>query len=143
MTPEYVLQHWALLTASIVGSAVALFVVWRAWLDSRRGRLAGALRRLRHRHSEARQQHQSVEKTAATLARLQARSDSVMPRRLQEVAEAVQDAEALLKIAADQVLIAQNHVRAIIVEEFPPKHHEAMRSKYLEDGGRDDRPFSF
>ena len=53
------------------------------------------------------------------------------PRRLEEAAGAVQDAEALLKIAGDKVLIAENHVRRIIVEEFPPKHHERMRSRYL------------
>lgn len=143
MTLEYVLQHWALVTASILGSAIVMFVAWRVWLDSPSGRLASALTRLRQRRSEAGQQRQAIEKTAANLARLQARSESVKPRRLQEVAEALQDAKALLKIAADQVLIAQNHVRVIIVEEFPPKRHEAMRSKYLEDGGRDDRPFSF
>ena len=143
MTLEYVLQHWALVTASILGSTVVMFVAWRVWLDSPRGRLGSALKRLQQRRSDARQQQQTVEKTAANLARLQARSESVKPRRLQEVAEALQDAKALLKIAADQVLIAQNHVRVIIVEEFPPKRHEAMRSRYLEDDGRDGRPFSF
>jgi hypothetical protein len=57
--------------------------------------------------------------------------------------EAVQDAEALLKIADDQVLIAENHVRKIIVEEFPPQRHDRMRSKYLPGDRRDARPFSF
>lgn len=143
MSLRYLLQHWALVTASIVGSAVVLFVVWRVWQDSVRGRLGSEIKRLRRRQWEARRQQQAVEKMAATLARLQARSESVTPRRLQEAGEALQDAEALLKIAADQVLIAQNHVRAIIVEEFPPKRHEAMRRKYLADVGRDGKPFTF
>ena len=55
----------------------------------------------------------------------------------------MQDAEALLKIASDQVLIAENHVRKIIVEEFPPKHHERLRRRYLPGEGDDGKPFSF
>ena len=35
------------------------------------------------------------------------------------------------KIANDQVLIARNQVRKIILEEYPPKRHAAMRLKYL------------
>ena len=65
------------------------------------------------------------------------------PIRLQEATEAVQDAETLLKIADDQVLIAGNHVRKLIVEEFPPKRHDRMRSKYLPGEQKDDKPFSF
>ena len=55
----------------------------------------------------------------------------------------MQDAEALLKIATDQVLIAQNHVRRIIVEEYPPKKHEKMRNKYLRQVDDKGLPFSF
>ena len=43
----------------------------------------------------------------------------VTTARKRSSAEAVQDAEALLKIAGDQVLVAENHVRRIIVDEFP------------------------
>ena len=35
------------------------------------------------------------------------------------------------KLIDDQLLIARNNVRMLILEEFPPKRHEAMRSKYL------------
>ncbi len=143
MTFEFATRHWALLSASISGCAVVMFVLWRLWLDSARGQLWGALRRLRQTELEARRQRLALENATGTLARLQARAESVKPRRVQETTGAVQDAEALLKIAADQVLIARNHVRRIIVEEFPPKRHDAMRNKYL---GKDDdagRPFSF
>ncbi|NIN38846.1 MAG: hypothetical protein GTO67_09360, partial [Gammaproteobacteria bacterium] len=50
---------------------------------------------------------------------------------------------ALLKITADQVLIAENHVRKIIVEEFPPNRHDRMRSKYLPDERQGGKPFTF
>jgi hypothetical protein len=41
------------------------------------------------------------------------------------------------------VLIAENHVRKIIVEEFPPNRHERMRSRYLPGEREDGRPFTF
>ena len=42
----------------------------------------------------------------------------------------------------DKVLIAQNHVRKIILEEFPPKRHESLRAKILPDAALDKRPFT-
>jgi len=143
MTLEYATTHWALLSASVLGLAVVMFVVWRIWLDSARGQLRGALRTLRQAERDATCQELNVRKTAATLVRLQAKAESVKPSRLQEAAGTAQDAEALLNIAADQVLIAENHVRRIIVEEFPPKRHETMRSKYLREVDDAGRPFSF
>lgn len=143
MTISVLQQHWALASASIVGVTVLSFVGWRAWLDSARGRLRTARRRLRDKRAEARRRRKQRERAAAALQGLQRKTESVKPRRLQEVSEAVQDAEALLKIANDQVLIARNHVRKIIVEEFPPKHHERMRRKYLPDDTEDNKPFTF
>lgn len=143
MTFEFATRHWALLSASVLGWAVVMFVLWRIWLDSVRGQFRSALQRLREAEQEVTRQQLAVRKSAATLARLQAKAESVKPSRLQEVTGTMQDAEALLKIATDQVLIAQNHVRRIIVEEYPPKKHEKMRNKYL--GQVDDKglPFSF
>lgn len=143
MTIELATTHWALLSASVLGCAVVMFVLWRLWLDSAPGQVRVELRRLRHAEQEARKPRLAAEKLRATLSRLQARADSVKPRRLEEVAGELQDQEALLKIANDKVLIARNHVRRIIVEEFPPQRHDAMRNKYL---GKDDDPglpFSF
>ena len=143
MTLANLQQHWALVGASVLGTAVLLFVLWRAWLDSPRGRLAVARRRLHAALGTARKRQKAVKSLATTLDRLEAKSESVKPVRLQEAAEAVQDAEALLKVATDQVLIAENHVRKIIVEEFPPKRHERLRNRYLPGERADGRPFSF
>ncbi len=143
MTLSFLEQHWALVSASIVGTAVLLFVAWRAWLDSPRGRLGAAWRCLRAKHVEAQRQRKAVQKLSSRLEDLEAKAESVKPRRLREAAEAVQDAESLLKIAGDQVLIAENHVRKIIVEEFPPRRHERMRSKYLPGETGNSKPFSF
>ena len=143
MTLSFLEQHWALITAGIVATAVLLFAIWRAWQDSARGRLRAARRRLRHNVAAAHRQRKALQKLSARLDDLEARAGSVQPRRLREAAEAVQDAEALLKIAGDQVLIGENHVRKIIVEEFPPKRHDRMRSKYLPGEREDRKPFSF
>jgi hypothetical protein len=134
MTAALLQQHWALAGASVVGGAALLFAAWRAWLDSSRGRLAAAKRRLRGACLEARRRQKALRQLSATLAGLEKKAASVKPRRLEEAAGALQDAEALLKIAGDKVLVAENHVRRIIVEEFPPKHHERMRSRYLSQG---------
>ena len=83
------------------------------------------------------------DRAKARLEGLAGRSESVKPVRLQEARDALQDAEALLKIARDHVLIAENHVRKIIVEEFPPKHHERLRRRCLPGEDDDSKPFSF
>ena len=143
MTLDFLQQHWAVLIAGGIATAVLLFAGWRARLDSPRGRLRTARRRLREREVTVQRQRRRLEQLSARLQRLQSKAESVKPVRLQEAAEAVQDGEALLKIANDQLLIAENHVRKIIVEEFPPKDHQRMRSRYLSGEPTDGKPFSF
>jgi hypothetical protein len=143
MALTFLQQYWALFGSSVVATTVLIFVVWRVWLDSARGRLRVARRRMRAKRLEAQRQRKALQKLSSRLDHLESRADSVKPRLLREAAEAVQDAEALLKIAHDQVLIAENHVRKIIVEEFPPQRHDRMRSKYLTGERQDARPFSF
>ena len=143
MTFEFLQRHWALAAASILVAAIVLFAAWRAWQDSPRGRLQLALRLLREKELEVRRQQKRLARLSSQLESLRRKADAVKPIRLQEATEAVQDAEALLKIADDQVLIAGNHVRKLIVEEFPPKRHERMRNKYLPGEHKDDKPFSF
>jgi hypothetical protein len=118
-------------------------VAWRAWLDSPHGRLGIARRHLRDKCVAQAKQRKALQRLSSRLDHLEARSDAVKPRALREAAEAVQDAEALLKIAGDQVLIAENHVRKIIVEEFPPNRHERMRGRFLPGEREDGKPFSF
>jgi hypothetical protein len=142
MTQALLQQHWALLAGGIVGGAALMFAAWRAWLDSPRGRLVAARRRLRHAWLEVRRRQKVLQQLSTRLAGLEKKAESVKPRRLEETAGAVQDAKALLKIAGDQVLVAENHVRKIIVEEFPPKCHERMRSRYLPRERTDAKPFS-
>ena len=131
MTIEILQSHWALIVASVVGLAVLLFVVWRIWQDSSSGRLGTELRQLQAVRSDVHKQTRALEKAEKRLGRLQARSESVKPRTAQEAAEAVEDGKALLKILQDKVMVVETRVRTIIVEEFPPKRHEALRRRYL------------
>ncbi len=131
MTLEYAIKNWALLIAAILGAAVLLFVLYRIYQDSAVGRLHSAARLLARRAREARGASKVVERAVARGARLRARAGAVKPRHCRDASEALEDAQALLKIADDQVLIAQNGVRELIIEEFPPNKQPRMRSKYL------------
>ncbi len=85
----------------------------------------------------------SVEKAEHVANRLNENAERAKPRHLQEAKDALQDARALAKIANDRILIAENHVRRVIHEEFPPVKQEALRQKYLSDPARDKKPFTF
>ena len=75
-------------------------------------------------------------KAAARVVKMTARADKIPPRMLQEARETAEDLESLEKIAHDKVLVTANHVRKVIVEEFPPANHEKLRLRHLpEDSG--------
>jgi hypothetical protein len=131
MSVEFLTKNWALVAASVLGTGILLFVLVRAFQDSSRGRLNAAVSMLKKREKEARAARRAVDKATARLDRLRAKAASVKPRLAQEASESLEDARALLKIGDDQVLVARNHVRKVIVEDYPPKRHEKMRSKYL------------
>lgn len=143
MTVDHLQQYWALLAASVLGLAIALFIVFRSFEDSARGKLTRLLRSYDSKVLAANKARKTAERSANKLRRLQAKKGSAIPRELQEASDALGDAEALLKIAADQVLIAANLVRKTIVEEFPINQHEKMRHKYLQDEEPSDKPFTF
>ena len=131
MTRDFLIRHWALLIAAVLGAFVFLFVLWRLYEASPRGRLGSRVRKLRLRKREAGRAKQRVVAAAAKLARLRSKAETIKPRLVSAADEALQDATMLQKIADDQVLIAIKQVREVIVEEFPPKRHDELRNKYL------------
>ena len=131
MIIETLQRHWALAAACVVGLAVALFVIFRAAQDSRRGRLAAALGRLREREAALGKASKIVEKASKRLETLEKNIDRVPPNKLlggKDALQAAQETEALLR---DQVLVVRNEARTIILEDYPPARHAAMRRKYL------------
>ena len=131
MSTEILIRNWALVAASVLGTAIALFVLYRLYQASRQGRLRAAVRRLRRQKLAAEKAAKRLDKAATRLAQLRSRAASTRPRNLSEADEAVQDASALKKIADDLVLVAIKEVREVIVEEFPPNRQDVLRTKYL------------
>lgn len=77
------------------------------------------------------------------LRKLSASAERVKPRVLQEAKEAVEDGQALTRILSDKVMVAENNVRRVIHDEFPPAKHDRMREKYLPQDIKEKRPLSF
>ncbi len=136
-------SNWALAVAAIIGFIIALIVVAHlirrsAWGQLRETRLTLA----KARQDEAKALT-SVERAERIARRLHENADRAKPRHLQEAKDALQDARALAKIANDKILVAENHVRRVIHEEYPPARQEVLRQKYLPEPERDKKPFSF
>jgi hypothetical protein len=131
MTMQLITQNWALVAASVMGFAILLFVLYRLHEVSPRGRLSGHVAALRTHKSEVTKAEASLAKASEQLSSMRSKADAIKPRLLSEAEEAVQDARSLQKIAGDQVLRAKKLVREVILEEFPPKRHDGLRSKYL------------
>ena len=143
MTMEILQRYWALVGASVLMTSVALMLAYRAFAASARSQLLRSVRMHQARCNAANKARGVAQKAAAKLQKLRSKRDSAKPRHVQEGAEALEDARALVKIAEDQVLIAANHVRKLILEEFPPKRHASLRAKYLPEDQPDKKPFTF
>ncbi len=131
MTVDLIIRNWALVAASILGSGILLFVLYRLYEETAPGQLGSMVRALRGRYNEVARAQQALDKTAARLDELREIAPSVKPRHVEEAGEALEDARSLLKIANDQVLIAEKNVRQLILDEFPPNRQDALRRKYL------------
>lgn len=143
MALDFALRNWAMLAGSALATAIALFVAYRAFEDSARGQLQRAVRLLNKRRFAVQGAQRAADKAASRLGTLRSKADSVKPRHGQEASGAFEDARAMLKIAQDQEMIAANHVRKIILEEFPPKHHARLRARHLPESEPDKKPFTF
>ena len=143
MTVDFVTRNWSLVIGSVLLTAIALFVLFRLYTDSARGQLGAQVRALRMRYQDVDKARHMLTRAESRLQKLEGDAASVKPRHVEEAREAVADARALLKIAGDQVLIAENHVRKTIVEEFPPNRQEALRGRFLRSEEEQGKPFTF
>lgn len=142
MSIEFFSQYWALLLAGVIAAVVLLVLLFRVYHDSTSGRFQVCVAQLREQERAAEDAQKSTDKAVERCEHLQARAESIKPLQLQEASEALEDARALQKIANDQVLIARNQVRKIILEEYPPKRHAALRLKHLKVDEADNMPFT-
>jgi uncharacterized membrane protein YcjF (UPF0283 family) len=143
MDAEGLETYWALLLACGTGLVLLLFAVAHLVRTSARGQLRRMQKALQQERGRLEKAKAVIDKAERQKARLMQNAGRVKPRLLRESAEAVEDARALAKVAADRVLVAENHVRRVILEEFPPAQHETLRSRYLPEGPVKKKPFTF
>lgn len=143
MDIEWLQQNWALLVAGVLLGIVLAIYLRAAMRNSAKGRLAQANRHFRARERQLSRARLLADRAQRKLERLQAKTASTKPRLVTEAAEGLADARSLAAIAENQVLVAAQQLRKVIVEEFPPSRQEALRRKYLPGDGPDGRPFTF
>lgn len=143
MSREIFMQHWPLLIAFGLIAAVALQVLSYGVAKSASGQLRRALSEKLVQARLARKARTTTGKVEAKLDAMLKKSEKVKPSALQKCKDTLQDARALQKIAEDKLLIAENHVRRVIHEEFPPVKQEKLRARHLPDISVERRPFSF
>ena len=91
MTLELLSRYWALLIASVLGTAIFLFVLFRLYEASARGQLVNRVRILRRCKSAALRAQRRLDRASERLARLNRRADLVKPRVLTEAGGAIED----------------------------------------------------
>ena len=131
---------WLALAAVIIAIAVLIPKLLKRTSRSKLKRVVADMNKAR---KELRKSNRTTRKAEKKARKLQARAERVKPRILQEAKEAFEDSQALEKILDDKVMVAENHVRRVIHDEFPPTEHERMREKYLPQDVKEKRPFSF
>ncbi len=143
MSEEWVREYWALLGAGAALLAVLVVVFIAAVRRSRRGRLARLARQQQKERKAFDAAVAAYKRSVRRLEQLEKKQNRVAPRALDEARDAVTDAKQLVEIRKGALQVADNHVRMIIVEEFPPGRHEALRRRYGVSGHPDNRPFTF
>ena len=143
MDANFIARNWALIAAAGVLLPVAFLIVVQLIGSSATGQLRNTRAELADEKRKLAKAMSATRKAEARVDKMLQQADKVKPRLLQEAKETLQDARALAKIATDRVLIAGNHVRRVIHEEFPPVKHARLRKKCLPEPAPEHRPFSF
>jgi len=128
---QFLIRNWALVAAGILATGILVFVLVRLYRESDRGQLGNRVRALQGCYKEVARAQKGLDKVSERLDELRKKASTVKPRHVEEAGEAIEDARMLLNNANDQVLIAEKNVRELILDEYPPNRHEALRQKYL------------
>lgn len=136
-------SNWAAWLA-LAAVFVALIIILPGILArTSRAKLDRVLADMKKVQRELKKLSRATRRAERKLEKLTKRAQRVRPRVLQEAKDALEDVQALKKILADKLMVAENHVRKVIHDEFPPREHERLRKKYLPRDIEDNRPFSF
>lgn len=142
MNAAFLQSHWALVGGLVLLIIVTFSLVSALYSRSAIGQLRNTRAVLRQAISEREKIRRKVSALEQQVDRMATRGAFVKPRILTEKKEHLADTRALEKIACDKVLVAQNHVRRVIVDEFPPARHDRLRNRFLPEEN-DAKPFSF
>jgi transposase len=143
MILEMLQTHWAAWMALALLLFAAGMITPQLLEKTSRSKLNRVLGNMKEARKELRKAHRGKDKAEKKFRKLLARGDRVKPRILEEAREAVDDGRSLAKIMSDKLMVAETHVRRIILDEYPPAEHDRLREKYLAPDLEDTRPFSF
>jgi exonuclease VII small subunit len=143
MNPESLQSDWAMWLALGAIVIAVLVLIPKLLKMTSRSKLKLVVGDVKAARKEFRKVMRKAQKAEKRVEKLLARANRVKPRVLQEAKEAFEDAKALANILHDKVMVAENHVRRVIHDEYPPADHERMRAKHLPQDVTDKRPFSF
>ena len=136
-------QHWALLGAVAVLAAVIVALLVMTYRRSRRRRLGRFAREQRKERRALAAAVAALKRAESRAERLEKKANRVAPRTLDEARGALSDARRLVEIRSGALQVADNHLRKIIVQEFPPGRHAALRRRFGVAEHPDNRPFTF
>jgi len=140
---ERVVENWALIAASVLITALVLQAAFVMGSRSPSAQLRRASSNLQEKRKIAARAKRKADRARNTCMRLERKAQAVRPIKLEEARATLSDCEALLKIAHDQVLVAENQVRRVIVEQFPPAKQAGLRRRYNVGESPGDKPFTF
>lgn len=124
---EYVL----LLIGLGIFLGISVGVILPNILPTPRGRLNRQSRELRHRLYELKHAEKLAAKANRTYVKMKQQADRVQPNKLREAEVMAEDRKTMLGHAKDKVMAAQNHVRNVVLNEYPPVYQESLLRKYL------------
>lgn len=143
MPASSVAEYTLLLLGSGIVLVVSVAVLLPNTLPTAWGRLHRQRRELRYRLYRFRQAEKAAERARRAHTKLQSRAQHVRPKQLRAAAENAEDLQTLLRQAKEKVAIAENHVRRILLDEYPPAKQQRLLKKYLPEQGRKNTPFRF
>ncbi len=123
--------------------AVAVIVILPNLMPTARGRLNKQRRELRHRLYQHGEAQRAANRAQKKFESLNARAAKVKPMLLRECEETAEDLQTMAGHAKDKVLVAENHVRRVILDEFPPAEQPKLVEKYLPEVDPKTTPFGF
>lgn len=124
-------------------TSVAIVVVLPHLLPGAMGLLYRQRRELRFRQYEYARALSDAEKARRKFESLNGRSQHVRPALLHEARETALDCRTMAGHAKDKVMVAENHLRKTIMEQYPPAVQPRMIEKYLPAREIKAMPFGF